>query len=97
MERAHERAGRCRSSAGFGRRHRLVGWRGVGWCVGDAKPTARAVDVDGRRGRARIRGGSVVLWSDSNVRYIGFVTFVEGSNALFTMKAYPGQYETVHA
>ena len=35
--------------------------------------------------------------SDSKVRYIGFVTFVEGSNAHFTMKAYPGQYETVHA
>jgi len=34
--------------------------------------------------------------SDSKVRYIGFVTFVEGSSALFTMKAYPGQYETVH-
>jgi len=35
--------------------------------------------------------------SDSKVRYIGFVTFVEGSNAHFTMKAYPGQYETMHA
>ena len=36
------------------------------------------------------------LWleglNDSKVRYIGFVTFVEGSNAHFTMKAYPDQY-----
>ena len=55
---APQRAGRCRSSAGFGRQRRLVAWWGVGWCVGDAKPTTRTVDVDGRRGGARVWAGA---------------------------------------